>query len=115
MLPKKNRLTKKNDFDAVFRKGKSVKADFFICKTLKNNLQESRFGFVVSKKVSPKATARNKVKRRLQKAVFCILKEVGGSNDIVVITLPGIEKKEYLEIEKAVKDSFKKLKICSDL
>ena len=41
MLPRINRLTKKKDFQAVFQKGKSIKYDFLLCKTLKNNLKKA--------------------------------------------------------------------------
>ncbi len=111
MLPKLNRLTKKKDFDEVFKSGKSIKSDFLLCRAVKNNLKESRFGFVVSKKISLKATVRNKIKRRLRKAVAGIMQQVKNPVDMVIVTLPGIEKKEYLEIEKVIKDSFKKLNV----
>lgn len=111
MLPKANRLTKKKDFEAVFQNGEGLKNGFLIFKALKSNLKESRFGFVVSKKISNKATTRNKVKRRLRDAVFVLLKEVKKPSDVVVISLPGIEKKEFFEIQKLIADSFKKLKI----
>ena len=111
MLPKKNRLTKKNDFDAVFRKGVAVKSDFLILKTLKNNLKESRFGFVVSKKVSAKATVRNKIKRRLRDAVFQKIAEIKNSVDAVAVVLPGAEKKDFLEIKNTINNLFSKLKI----
>ena len=110
-MPKPNRLTKKKDFDLVFKKGESVKNGFLIFKMLKSNLPESRFGFVVSRKVSGKATVRNKVKRRLRDAIFLRLKELKGVIDVVVITLPGIEKKEFLEIQNMVGGGLKKLKI----
>jgi len=111
MLPKINRLTKKKDFDVVFKNGESIKSDFLIFKVLKNNLQESRFGFVVSKKVSPKAVVRNKVKRILREVVFSQLENIKKPADIIIITLPQIKKKEFLEIEKTIINSFKKLKL----
>ncbi len=111
MLPKINRLTRKKDFDLVFKNGESVKNDFLICKALKNQLPESRFGFVVSKKISNKATVRNLVKRRLRKAVLCELGKIKKSIDIVIIALPGAGKKEFSEIQEAVTGVFKKAKL----
>jgi len=106
VLPKTNRLTKKKDFDSVFKKGKSIKVDFLIFKILKNDLKESRFGFVVSKTISKKAVIRNKVKRRLREAVFKGLKNqvtnTAKPSDIVIITLPGIEKREFLQLQEVV-------------
>ena len=108
MLPKANRLTKKNDFDLVFKKGKNAKRDFLVVKMLKNNLKENRFGFIVSKKVSPKAVVRNKVKRRLRDALSKELGAIKEAQDIIFIALPGIEKKEYSDIKEAVSSFFKK-------
>ncbi len=109
MLPKANRLTKKNDFDLVFKNGKTIKGDFLIVKILKNQLEESRFGFVVSKKVSNKATVRNKVKRRLRDAVARELENIPKSMDVVMVTLKGLEKKDFLEIQEIIKGLIKKI------
>ena len=111
MLPKAHRLTKKKDFDVVFKNGRSIKNDFLICKVLENNAKESRFGFVVSKKVSPLAVVRNKVKRQLRSAVGLLPEAFDKSKDVVILTLPGIEKKEYAEICRVVFHSFKKLQL----
>ena|SRR3989344_6741790 len=102
-MAKLQRLAKKNDFDAVFKKGKSLKNDFLVVKMLKNNLKESRFGFVVSKKVSAKATVRNKVRRRLRDAVAKVNETIKTPIDVAVVALPGIEKREFLEISAAIK------------
>ena len=106
MLQKTHSLTKKKDFGMVFKKGGMVKNDFLILRTLESGLKESRFGFVVSKKVSTKATLRNKIKRRLRQAVFNNLKKIKKSIDVVVVALPGIEKKSFLEIREIINKFF---------
>ena len=115
MLSKINRLTKKKDFELIFKKGEVFKKDFLLFKTIKNLLGEGRFGFVVSKKVSNKASVRNKVKRRLRQAVLNKLKEFqpiksakNNTLDVVIVALPGIEKKEFTEIQKLITEFFKK-------
>ncbi|OGZ66504.1 MAG: ribonuclease P protein component [Candidatus Staskawiczbacteria bacterium RIFCSPHIGHO2_02_FULL_43_16] len=108
MLPKQNRLTKKKDFDAVFGAGKSIKGNFLIAKVLDSNLPESRFGFIVSKKVSNKATVRNKVKRQLRSIISAATKTTPPA-DVVFIALPGIQKKELFELKESVDHLFKKL------
>ena len=105
MLPKTNRLTKKKDFESVFRWGEAVKMDFLLFKIMKNQLPESRFGFVVSKKVSAKATERNRVKRRLRDAIFQKLDGLKKSWDVIVVALPASKNKEFLEIQTVV-DAF---------
>ncbi len=109
MLPKKNRITKKKDFDVIFKKGKTVKNGFLICKMLRSHFLDSRFGFVVSKKISLKAIVRNRVKRRLSVAVFALAGEIKTPADIIFIALPEIKDKSFLEIEKAVKECISKM------
>ena len=55
MLPKKYRLTNKKDFEKVFKIGQGRHAKILGIKFVKNNLENSRFGFIVSKKVFSKA------------------------------------------------------------
>lgn len=109
MLPKPNRLTKKKDFQVVFQNGKSVKSRFLYFKILKNNLKKSRFGFVVSKKVSNKANQRNKIKRRLRSIVLNNLTRVKKPVDVIVIALPGITKEKFSDIKEAVTKVFKSI------
>ncbi|MEK7562199.1 MAG: ribonuclease P protein component [Patescibacteria group bacterium] len=108
MLPKLNRVRKKKDFEVIFTKGKSFKNEFLILKFIKNNLPESRFGFVISKKVSQKAVMRNKVKRRLGEVARANIKNIKKGIDIVFIALPGIEKKNFLETKKQIENTLKK-------
>src|SRR5205807_729859 len=84
VLPSINRLTKKKDFESVFKKGGSVKSGFLLCKMAKNHLPQSRFGFVVSKKISNKAVVRNKVKRRLRAIVLRAFKEHKNPIDVIM-------------------------------
>ncbi len=108
MLPSVNSIKKEQDFRAVFRKAKSFRNNLFVFKTAKNGLDESRFGFVVSQKVSKKATTRNKIKRRLSEAIWAEMKTIKKGADSVLIALPGIEKKDFLEIKQTVEDALSK-------
>jgi len=112
MLPKDNRLTQKKDIDFVFKNGKTTKSDFLIFKFLKNHLNKTRVGFIVSKKVSNKSTKRNLIKRRLRKAVLDNFKDINSekkqvSLDVLIITLPEILNKNFPEIKNIVSGFFK--------
>jgi ribonuclease P protein component len=72
---------------------------------MKNDLGINRFGFVVSKKISPKATVRNKVRRRLTEAIKADATNIKIGIDSVIIALPGIEKKEFSEIKEAINNT----------
>jgi len=78
---------------------------------MKNNLGLNRFGFVVSQKVSKKATIRNKVRRRLTEAIKVRAKNIKTGIDVILIALPGIEKKEFSEIKEIVNNALIKSKL----
>lgn len=114
MLPKANRLKRKKDFEEIFKKGKGLKEDFLFLKIKGSKLKESRFGFIVSLKVSKKAVVRNKVKRRLREAVKKELLKIKPGIDGVFIAQKGIEKKSFLETEEVVNKLLAKAKILND-
>jgi len=111
MLSKKNRLKKKKDFEEVLKKGKGFKEDFLVLKVKNNNLKTSRFGFIVSQKLSKKATVRNKIKRRLRECVRRVLPRIKKKVDGVIITKPGLELRDFWEIEEIINQLFKKAKL----
>ncbi len=111
MLQKANRLKKKKDFENVFKKGRGFKEDFLYLKIKKNNLKSSRFGFVVSKKFSQKATARNKIKRRLRELVKVKLPKIKKGIDGVIIIMPGFKINDFWELEEITNKLFKKANI----
>ncbi len=111
MLPKINRIKKKKDFEIIFKKGASLKNNLFILRFVKNNLNQNRFGFVVSQKISKKATIRNKIRRKLTEAIKIQAKNIKTGTDSVLIALPGIEKKEFSEIKEVLNNALIKAKI----
>ncbi|MDP2910404.1 MAG: ribonuclease P protein component [bacterium] len=107
MLNQKNRLTKKKDFDAVFKRGRGFKQGCLYFKIKENDLSFSRFGFIVSKKFSKKAVERNKIRRRLREIIKKKLLPVKEPKDIVIIVNPGAEN-DFEKLEQAINSLFKK-------
>lgn len=108
MLPKINRIKKKKDFDLIFKKGKNAKNGPLILRLMENSLGITRFAFVVSQKVSKKATIRNKIRRRMSEAVVANMPAIKGSIDTVFVALPGMEKKDFSETKKIIDNLIKK-------
>lgn len=106
MLPKENQLKKRKDFELVFKKGKGFKGDFLFLKVFKNNLEASRFGFIVSSKISKKAVIRNKIKRRLRAIVRQELPVLKKGVDVVVVANSGVENKDFQAIKKELSKVF---------
>lgn len=107
MLPLSNRIKKKKDFEAFFSDSKTFKRDSFVLKIKKNNLGLNRAGFIISRKVSKKATDRSRTRRRFSEAIRPKIKDIKNGADLLFIVLPGADKKSFSEIESAVSSALK--------
>ena len=110
MLPKINRITKKKDFDKIFKKGKGYSGDFLFLKIFKNNFSINRFGFIISQKVSKKSTIRNKIKRRLREIIKTNLPKIKKGFDIILIIKPNAEKESFRNFKDEVQKILKRAK-----
>jgi len=102
VLPKKNRLKRRKNFERLIKKGSFYKGVFLVLKTIKNEKENTRFGFIVSKKVSKKAVERNKVKRRMREVVRGLLGFVVPGYDVVFFAKKNILGKNFNEIKKEI-------------
>ena len=112
MLKKENRLTKRKDFERVYKKGRGIKADSLFLKILENEQEATRIGIVISKKVSKRAVIRNKIKRRIREIVK--KNNFLPGFDLVIITYPQIKEKDFHQLEIEINQLFKKAK-CLNL
>lgn len=86
MLSKKYRLTGKLDFHRVRNKGRLFQGEFFGLAVYKRQDQEpSRFGFIVSTKISKKAVERNRAKRLLRESISFLLNDLNLGFDCVIL------------------------------
>ncbi len=104
MLPKKNRLTADRDFARIFAKGRSVHGRAIGMRAVGNRLKESRFGFVVSTKVSKDAVVRNTLKRRMREIVRKQLPKIVGGVDIVFTAKQDAIKLPFGDLERTLLD-----------
>ena len=102
MLPQINRLKKEKDIKKVLKEGEALNEEVLVLKVIKNNLKNSRFGFIISGKISKKATIRNKIKRRLSETIRTKIKKIKTGADGLFIVKPGIEKKEIQDVDKII-------------
>ncbi|MFZ2154471.1 MAG: ribonuclease P protein component [Candidatus Moraniibacteriota bacterium] len=98
MLAKKNRITQKNEFDLLYKKGSSLKFEYLKISFLPNQLAHNRLAVVISKKVSAKANQRNYLKRKLKSLFFNNLNNKGLFYDILITGFKNIEKLKNLDI-----------------
>ena len=109
MLPRKNRLIKRADFSNVYRIGKYFSEDQMLIKVCKNNLENTRIGFSIEKRVWKKATERNRMKRLLREAFYQNLENIKKGLDIVVFYKKHEEKPDFKIICELTKNITKKL------
>lgn len=110
MLAKNSRLKKNKDFDLVFKEGKTAYGSVLGVKIKENQLDNNRFGILLSTKVSKLAVVRNLYKRRIKDILRTQNAQAKTGYDCVIIVLPAIVSKTYQEIETDIKTVFSKLK-----
>lgn len=109
MLPQKNRLTKKSNFEKVKNKGKMFQsASFGLLVLVRNDKKFSRFGFIVSTKVSKRAVKRNRIKRTFRLAVNSLLEAVKDGYDFVFLVKKDAIEIKQDELKKEIKIAFSK-------
>ena len=105
-------LKKNQDFQSVYRKGRSYANKLLVMYVLENNMERNRLGISVSKKVG-NSVVRHHVTRlvresyRLQENIF------NSGLDIVVIARANAASASYAEIESALLHLGKLHKIMS--
>lgn len=104
MLAKKHRLTGEDDYGKVFQQGRSFQDDFLVIRVFNSHLPLSRFGFIVSNKISKKATRRNLIKRRLREAARRILDQIKPGYDVVIMAKPEIRGQDFREMSKMLEE-----------
>ena len=101
-VEKKNRLTKREYFDKVYRHGKSTANHQFVLYYKAQPQQDFfRLGVSVSKKLG-NAVVRNRIRRLLKEIVRLHAARIPGGYDLILIARKPAAEMSYLEMEKSV-------------
>lgn len=103
-MKRHQRLVRGSDFIRVREQGRSWAHPLLILSAARNELEATRFGFVVGRRVGG-AVVRNRVKRRMREAVHHHLDEVPAGWDMVFVARAAIAEAGYADIESAVAQS----------
>ena len=98
MLPKQHRITKKQDYDRLFQKGRAIPSRICMIRWMHNELHVPRMGIIVSNKVSKKATIRNKIKRQYR-AIIGKKIDTLPFVDFIIVAKNKVVNTPYPEIE----------------
>lgn len=98
MLPRPYRLRKKKDFSKVLDRGKAFHTPLFVLLALKKKEEQTRVGFLVSKKFDKRAVTRNRAKRMLSEGLRMRLDDLPPYFDIILIARKPLKKTSLKEI-----------------
>jgi ribonuclease P protein component len=93
-VSRRHRLSRSRDFDAVYRKGRSVSTRFLVLYSFpreEDPLGEARLGLAVSRQLGG-AVERNRLKRRLRAAFEEVFESIPSGHDYVLIARPGLDE-----------------------
>jgi ribonuclease P protein component len=104
-------LTRKRDFDSVFREGISQASKYLVIYAKPNELEINRVGLSVGRKVG-KAVTRNRIRRLLRESLRKVFADIPLRHDFVLIatrhTVEGTFDDFVREMERLAKRLYEK-------
>lgn len=112
MLAAKYALTKKKDFDRVEKEGQLYQSEAFGLAVYRRGDKEfSRFGFIVSNKISGDSFMRNRIKRALKEAIRQNFTYIKPGADLVFLVKTTALKKSTVDLMTETKQMLQKTKV----
>ena len=110
VMLKRDILRRKEDFDLIYKKGRSVGERYIVLFYMKNGLSYNRIAFLASKKVGT-SVERNRA-RRLLKENYRIWKgEIKEGYDMIFIARSTINGQKAFDVGKSMKRALHKAKM----
>lgn len=107
-MMKLQRLRKNQDFQKVYKKGKSTANRQFIVYVLRGENQKfSRLGLSVSKKMG-NAVVRNKIRRHVKEAMRAMEGKIQLGNDYIIISRKPAADMTYTEVKSSLQHVLKR-------
>ena len=114
-MKRRHRLSRSRDFDAVYRRGRSVSTRYLVLYSFPRGHDdqasaEARLGLAISRKVGG-AVARNRLKRRLHAVLDELAGSVPSGHDFVLAARPGLaeaaESNGFAWLTERVREAFR--------
>ncbi|PYI52383.1 ribonuclease P protein component [Paenibacillus flagellatus] len=110
-MQKELRLTRREDFNKVYRYGKSAANQQYVVYCLPNpRIERFRMGISVSKKLGG-AVVRNRIRRVLKEIARLNEAKIRSHYDFVVIARKPVTEMEYKEMEKSLMHVLKRAQL----
>lgn len=110
-MQRRSRISGQKRHSQIHREGSSAANRLLVIRYLANELDHTRFAFVVSKRVG-NAVVRNKVKRRLREVVRT--RPLTAGWDAVFIARRGIERASFGEVSRAAWNLLRRSRIADE-
>lgn len=111
MLPTKQRIKLKRDFDRIFKLGRGLRGGLFVLKFMENQLPFCRGAVVVPAKLVPKAVLRNKIKRTVSEVLADVFPRCKTKVDILVIVQSDLKNEKVFKAKESLLEIFRKANI----
>lgn len=105
-MEKKYRLRKNEDFKIIYKKGKGYWNRNLGLYIMKNNLNNSRIGFSITKKIG-NSVVRNRTRRRMQEIYRRNFDYIKDGYDIIIIPKKNVVDITHKELESAMLHLFR--------
>lgn len=109
---KKDILRKREDFNAIYNKGKSIPERYIVFFFKKNDLSYNRIAFLASKKVG-NSVQRNRAKRLMKESYRLSCKGITEGYDMIFIARKTINGKKFDDVDRSLKNAVKRAKLFS--
>ena len=105
------RLRQRQEFAEVYRRGRPLRGDLLIMRSLRTDEPISRFGFTASRKVG-NAVTRNRVRRRMREAVSSL--SVAPGWDIVFNSRVKVAHASFAQIRGAMQAMLERAELLEE-
>ena len=112
-MEKKYRLRKNMEFKKVYSGGKSYWNRNLILYVRKNELENSRIGITITKKIG-NAVVRNRIRRRIKEIIRLKLGNIKDGYDLIIIPKKNVQDISYKDLESAMIHIMRISKILRD-
>ena len=107
---KKDILRKKEDFDAIYKAGRSVPDRYIVLFYRENDLPYNRTAFLASKKVG-NSVQRNRAKRLMKESFRLLQEEIKTGYDFIIIARKPILSCKMENVKESMRRALKKGKL----